>query len=59
VAKCIQCGSETQMYVDEVPLCIACDEAREHEALNQNRADPANEEADPRRTRGCLSVRGQ
>jgi len=31
MAKCAQCGADTHLFVNEVPLCVKCDAKREAE----------------------------
>ena len=41
VAKCARCGADTQLFLREIPVCVACIEAEEKARERQE---------DPKRT---------
>ena len=57
MAECKYCGSETQLYVNNVPVCIECSEAIEkHEKSSALKSDRAsNDKSAKKVSNGCES----
>jgi hypothetical protein len=55
VPRCKQCGDETQMYVNEVPLCVACDEMSKAPEPNGLDANCSSENREPGKAKSVAS----
>lgn len=51
MARCSNCGKETEMYVNGVPLCLECDKRREADL----RKPPAPNEAPLKKLKRSLA----
>lgn len=44
MARCTNCGAETSLYVNGVPVCVKCDDALQAEAKRKEQARKPIEE---------------
>jgi len=53
MSKCVVCGAETILLVNDVPICTRCDQVRDLENLKRE-----GQELDPPHIRGKTSSAG-
>jgi len=41
MAKCVKCGSETQLYVNDSPICVTCDSGKAKAAVASTNLEQA------------------
>jgi hypothetical protein len=50
MAKCVNCDASTQLHINNVPVCVKCDDAVPRELLIRRAANKSVDESSTNRT---------